>query len=96
MQFSTQLLLLYVTVYISALLLEFTLYEFSAFFSTLEGLFRKAALGVQCRYVIRRESSDRYVRAALRGGLQLVTIAKRLAALGSDLQTPAYIRRARS
>jgi len=69
---------------------------FKVRFSTLEGLFRKAALGVQCRYVIRRESSDRYVRAALRGGLQLVTIAKRLAALGSDLQTPAYIRRARS
>lgn len=51
---------------------------FSIRFSTLEGMCRPASLQVQPRYVIRRFSSLRSVRAAVRGGLQLVSLGKRL------------------
>jgi peptidoglycan/xylan/chitin deacetylase (PgdA/CDA1 family) len=54
---------------------------FTIRFGTLEGVCRPSALRVQPRYVIRRHSSLRYVRAALRGGLQLVSLAKRAGAL---------------
>ena len=54
---------------------------FTIRFATLEGVYRHSPERVQPRYVIRRQNSTRYVRAALRGGLQLVSIMKRLEAL---------------
>lgn len=54
---------------------------FTIRFGTLEGVCRPSPLRVQPRYVIRHHSSARYVRAALRGGLQFVSLVKRLRAL---------------
>lgn len=55
---------------------------FALRFSTLEGRCDPADAGrAQGRYVIRRDSTPRYVRAAAGGGLQLVRLAKRLRAL---------------
>lgn len=54
---------------------------FTIRFGTLEGVCRPSPLRVQPRYVIRQHSSPRYVRAALRGGLQFVSLVKRLRAL---------------
>jgi len=56
---------------------------FTIRFATLEGVCRPAPLRVQPRYVIRQQSSARYVRAALRGGLQLVNLGKRVRSLAS-------------
>lgn len=54
---------------------------FALRFSTLEGRCDPADDGrPQGRYVIRRDSTRRYVRAAAGGGLQLVGLAKRLRA----------------
>jgi peptidoglycan/xylan/chitin deacetylase (PgdA/CDA1 family) len=53
---------------------------FTIRFGTLEGVCRPSPHRVQPRYVIRQHSSARYVKAALRGGLQLVAMTKRLRA----------------
>jgi peptidoglycan/xylan/chitin deacetylase (PgdA/CDA1 family) len=53
-------------------------------FSTLDGLCRPDHLDrVQGRYVIRRDSSIRYVRSALSGGLGAITALKKLKAMAS-------------
>jgi len=54
---------------------------FTVRFTTLEGVCRPSPRRAQSRYVIRRLSSVRYVRAALRGGLQFVRLGKRVRAL---------------
>ena len=56
---------------------------FAIRFSTLEGVCRPSPPRVQPRYVIRQHSSVRYVRAALRGGLQLVSLVKRFRPLAN-------------
>jgi peptidoglycan/xylan/chitin deacetylase (PgdA/CDA1 family) len=56
-------------------------YGFAIRFTTLEGVYRPSSQHAQSRYVIRRCSSGRYVRAALRGGLQFVRFGKRVRAL---------------
>lgn len=57
---------------------------FTVRFATLEGLCRPSPLRVQPRYVIRQHSSARYVRAALGGGLQVVSLVKRVRALAGS------------
>lgn len=57
---------------------------FTIRFSTLEGVCRPSPQRVQPRYVVRQQSSRRYLRAALRGGLQFVSLAKRLRALATS------------
>jgi peptidoglycan/xylan/chitin deacetylase (PgdA/CDA1 family) len=57
---------------------------FTIRFATLEGVCRPSPQRVQPRYVIRQHSSARYVRAALSGGLQLVSLGKQVRALVSD------------
>ena len=55
---------------------------FAVRFSTLEGPCRPAdATRAHGRYVIRRDSTPRYVRAAIDGGLQVMALAKRARAL---------------
>ena len=51
---------------------------FTQRFTTVEGPMRAGGHRPQPRYVIRADSSDRYVAAAARGGLQLVAMAKRV------------------
>jgi len=63
---------------------------FAIRFSTLEGVCRPSPLRVQPRYVIRQRSSARYVRAALRGGLQLVSLGKRLRAVTNYWSAPGF------
>jgi peptidoglycan/xylan/chitin deacetylase (PgdA/CDA1 family) len=58
-------------------------YGFATRFVTLEGVCRPSPRRVQPRYVIRRQSSIRYLRAAVGGGLQLVALAKRLRAIAT-------------
>lgn len=72
---------------------------FTVRFTTLEGVCRPSPLRVQSRYVVRQHSSARYVRAALHGGLQLVSFAKRIRGLARqwrqdpyELPSPRYSR----
>jgi len=52
---------------------------FDVRFSTLEGIYHSGIRArVHGRYVIRRDSSDTYVEAAVSGGLQLLRVAKRI------------------